>query len=253
MFNIRTLQYHMGSIAFGSLVIAIVQLMRIIMVYITKQAENMGGDSRIKKIILAIINCMLWCLEKCIKFISKNSYIYTAIKGTSFCWSAFQSFRLIYNNLARFGMTTLVSEIILLLCKATSVSCCTVAGYIWLTYDTTYTIGENMVTRPIIPLLCIILFAFIISTSFFNVIDLCIDTILLNYCIDLERKKKGFKLAAAHKLGKIPLKGNEKEQKEVSSEMDPACCKCCTCCNYFIQRLCCDSKKKKTEEVGQTN
>ena len=243
---IRTIKYHMGSIAFGSLIIAIVQLMRIVMAYITKQAENLGGDSKIKKIVLAIVNCMLWCLEKCVKFISKNSYIYTAIKGTSFCWSAFQSFRLIFNNLARFGMTTLISEVIVLLCKITVILGSTVIGYIWLTYDVTYTSGENMVTRPIIPLACICLFAYMVATSFFNIVDLSIDSILLNYCLDLERKKKGKKLAAEHKFGKIPLKaaeGNDKE--EDNGEMDTKCCKCCMCCNGCIQRLCCDRKRKR--------
>jgi choline transporter-like protein 2/4/5 len=242
----RTLRYHMGSIAFGSLIIAIVQAIRIVFAYITKQAEGIQGESKIKKIILAIINCMLWCLEKCVKFISKNSYIYTAIKGTSFCWSAFQSFRLIFNNLARFGMTTGISEVILFLCKLTVIVGSGVGGYAWINYDPTYQTGELAVARPIIAYVIIIICAYIVATSFFNVVDLSIDTILLNYCLDLKRKAAGKALAADQKLGKMPL-GDAKDdgKEEDAGDMDVGCCKACACFNPFVKKCCCDEKKKK--------
>jgi choline transporter-like protein 2/4/5 len=96
-----TCRFHLGTVAFGSLIIALVQLVRLIVGYIQKKMDE-AGESKIKKAIMCVVQCCLWCLEKCMKFISKNSYIYTALSGTSFCYSAFKSFFLILNNLGKF-------------------------------------------------------------------------------------------------------------------------------------------------------
>ena len=44
--------------------------------------------------------------------------------------------------------------------------------------------------------------------------DLSIDTILLNYCLDLKRKAAGKALAADQKLGKMPLGDAKDDGKE---------------------------------------
>jgi choline transporter-like protein 2/4/5 len=242
----RTMRFHVGSVAFGSLIIAIVQFIRIVFAYITKQLEGVGGeDSKIKKVILCIINCMLACLEKCVKYISRNSYIYTSIKGTSFCWSAFMSFKLIFNNLARFGMTAGITAVLMLLAKTTVVAGSAVLGYIWLKYDPTYNSGELQVTNPVLPLVLMVIMSLIVALSFFYVVELGIDTVLLNYCIDLERKDQGKPMAADYKLGKAPLgpgkdgDGGEKDD----GDMDVSCCSLCKCCNPFVRRCCVDEKK----------
>ena len=73
-------KYHLGSIAFGSLIIAIVQFIRVIFEYYRKTALKHAADnSRIVKAILCVTSYLLWCLEKCVKFISKNAYIMVAV------------------------------------------------------------------------------------------------------------------------------------------------------------------------------
>lgn len=42
------------------------------------------------KMVLCILQCFFACLESCMKYIGKNAYIITAMKGTSFCSSAFK-------------------------------------------------------------------------------------------------------------------------------------------------------------------
>merc|ERR1712072_1520424 len=113
-------------------------------------------------------------------------------------------------------MTTGITDVLMFLCKFTVIIGSTVGGYIWLNYDPVYSSGEYEVTQPIIPLVIICIVSFFIATSFFNVVDLSIDTILLNYCLDLKRKSSGKKMAADSKLGKLPLgdakDGNKEEQ-----------------------------------------
>jgi hypothetical protein len=85
--------YHSGTAAFGSLLIAIIKLIRAFIAYLQKKAEEM--DSSIAKAILCCFQCCFWCLEKCMKFLNKNAYIQTAIFGTAFCTSAKEAFFLI--------------------------------------------------------------------------------------------------------------------------------------------------------------
>jgi solute carrier family 44 (choline transporter-like protein), member 2/4/5 len=241
----RTLRFHTGTVAFGSLLIAIAQFIRIVFAYLTKQLEKAPGNEKVKKIIACVINCMLACLEKCVKFISRNSYIYSAIKGTSFCWSAFKSFKLIFNNLARFGMTAGITAVLMLLAKCTVVAGSVIAGYIWLKYDPYYTSGEFAISNPVLPLIFMVVCSLMVAMSFFYVVELGIDTVLLNYCMDLERKEKGKTMAADMKLGAAPL-GKAKDEAGAGnddSEMDVSCCNACKCFNPCVKRCCVDEKK----------
>lgn len=53
--------------------------------------------------MLCVTRCCLDCLERFIKFITKNAYIQMAITGKSFCASAWNAFCLILKNAMRFG------------------------------------------------------------------------------------------------------------------------------------------------------
>lgn len=85
--------YHSGTAAFGSLIIAIIKMIRSFLAYLQKKAEE--WDSSIAKAIVCCFQCCFYCLEKCMRFMNKNAYIQTAIFGTSFCTSAKEAFFLI--------------------------------------------------------------------------------------------------------------------------------------------------------------
>lgn len=67
--------YHMGSIAFGSFIIALVQFIRIIFEYYRKQMESANKENKVVKCLLCCTSYLLACLDRCIKFITKNAYI----------------------------------------------------------------------------------------------------------------------------------------------------------------------------------
>ena len=87
-----------------------------------------------------------------------------------------------------------------------------------------------------------------VAMSFFYVVELGIDTVLLNYCMDLERKERGETMAADMKLGSAPL-GKAKDEaggNTDDSEMDVSCCNACKCCNPCVKRFCVDGKKSES-------
>ena len=107
--------YHMGSIAFGSFIIALVQFIRIIFEYYRKQIESANKENKIVKCLLCCTSYLLACLDRCIKFITKNAYIQVALTSKNFCRSAWNAFMLIVKNMFRFGAVASVGGIFMFL------------------------------------------------------------------------------------------------------------------------------------------
>ena len=66
-------RYHTGSIAFGALIIAIIQIIRVGLEYL--DAKLKGRENAVAKFFLKCLKCCFWCLEKFMKMINKNAYI----------------------------------------------------------------------------------------------------------------------------------------------------------------------------------
>ena len=110
-----TLRYHMGTAGFGSLIIAIVKTIRAVIAYMQKQAK--ASKNKILEYLMCVLQCCMWCLEKCLKFLNKNAYIQTAIYGFSFCKSARRAFFLILRNILRVAAVNIVADFVLILGK----------------------------------------------------------------------------------------------------------------------------------------
>lgn len=103
-----TFRYHLGTLAFGSLLLAIVRLLRAIMVRIQQTVKKMTNE-KIANMLLCCCQCCLCCLERILKFINKNAYIQCAIFGTPFWESGRQACFLIVRQAARVGTVSVVS------------------------------------------------------------------------------------------------------------------------------------------------
>lgn len=111
--------YHCGSIAFGSFLIAVVTMIRVVFEYFQRQYETANPRNPMVKAVGCIVRCMLWCLDKYVKFITKNSFIQIVLSSKSFCESCWISFFLIIRNAGRFGSASIVGWIMMLLGKGT--------------------------------------------------------------------------------------------------------------------------------------
>ena len=68
MFN--TTVFHLGTVAFGSLIIAIIRFVRAILDYIEKKLSMYNND--LTRCLLWCCKCCLWCLEKFMRFINRS-------------------------------------------------------------------------------------------------------------------------------------------------------------------------------------
>lgn len=71
------IRYHLGSCAFGALIIAIVRFIRAVIAWFQKRLK--AFDNRFFQFLLKCLGCCFFCLEKFLKFINKNAYVMVCI------------------------------------------------------------------------------------------------------------------------------------------------------------------------------
>lgn len=202
----RALTKNFGSIVFGSLLIAIIQFIRIIFQcvhrcrlravpvacsshalltcprYIQNQMKN-KTQNKSAKLLMKCVGCLLWCLELCLKFITRNAFIYVrptlarpnatpfplvltrpvpcdagalqmAVKGTSFYTSAKASIMLIMANVVDLAVVNTIGEILMVLGKLfVTCTCAFIAYYIMNNYEGFQADGDEELSSLWLPVL----------------------------------------------------------------------------------------------------
>lgn len=180
---------HFGTLAFGSLIIAIVKLIRLLLEYIQKKVEKKTG--KIARCLFCCCRCCLFCLEKFLKFLNRNAYIVTAIYGTGFITSARRAFHIITSNPLRLLVIDKVCDFLIFLGKI----CITVGiGILSFFFFTgRFSFAKDHVPELhyyFIPLALIIIGTYIIATCFFSVYSMAVDTLFICALEDLRLQDK---------------------------------------------------------------
>ncbi len=180
-------RYHLGTIAFGSLIIAIMQMIKLAFEYLRKKYEKLIGDSMIMKCLICSLRCCIWCVDSCVKHITKNAYIQTALTGNHFCGSAWATFWLIVRNAARFSMTSMVGGLLMFVGKGTIL---VLSGWIGYLIIVNSSVLKDKVAAPIFPVVVIIIIAYLISSIFLSIFSFSAETILHCFLVDSEISAK---------------------------------------------------------------
>jgi choline transporter-like protein 2/4/5 len=186
----NALRYHMGSLVFGSLIVAIVQMIRIILAYIDHKTQKLQQSNIVIKLAMKCVQCCMWCMEKCLKYISKTAYIMIAMKGGSFCSSTRQAVGLLWANLAQIGLANTVVSFMLLLAELVIVLASSLVFYLIIDRDESYAMGgPNELSTPMIPVLVVALVAWFVSDKFMGLFGCVVDSTLLMFCVDKKENK----------------------------------------------------------------
>ncbi|XP_074553144.1 choline transporter-like protein 2 isoform X2 [Halichoeres trimaculatus] len=182
----RSLRYHTGTLAFGSLILSIVQLIRVLLEYLDHKLK--GAQNKCAKFMFCCLKCCFWCLEKFIKFLNRNAFIMVAIYGKNFCTSARDAFFLLMRNMIRVAVLDKVTDFLLFLGKLLIVGLVGVFAFFFFSgrvkafEDTAPHLNYYWV-----PILTVIVGSYLIANGFFSVYAMCVDTLFLCFCEDLER------------------------------------------------------------------
>lgn len=128
-------RYHFGSLAFGSLLLAIIQFMQLIVELFKKQAEQSGAaNTKCFEYVINCLRCCLACVERIVQFINKTAYIQIALRGKNFCNAAKDGFELVWSNALRYAVVAGVGEVIMFLGKIMIAALTTLGFYCLITY-----------------------------------------------------------------------------------------------------------------------
>ena len=211
----RTSRYHLGTVIYAALIIAIIQFIRACVRYIERQMKQTEKCEKLRKVIFCVIDCLLWCLECCLDKVSRNALIWVSIYGDAFCPSVCGSFKIIWSNLVRVAVITFFSAIVTNLGKIMVPLATTgICALILLNVDP----YQDELGSPIIPLIIIFIISLAIAMMFLTVYDTAIDTVFLCFLIDEKHNAKSGQMLADPQLRNIVQK-YEAQSKELAASV----------------------------------
>ena len=188
---LMTLRYYLGTVAAGSLLIALVQMLRAVMAYVSHRLKSAAEGNSWIKWALCLVNCCLACLDCCVQLITRNAYIFVAIKGDGFLGSGRRVFKLIMDHGTVFAVVNVLGEIIVFLGKLCIAVTSTFACYLMLNNISEFSAtGKNPLSSTWLPVLITLFFSYVVGASFMMVFDLAVDTVLVCYVTDCDENKQ---------------------------------------------------------------
>ena len=175
----RMIRYHLGSLAFGSLILVIARLFRYTIKVIMREAQRNAHHSLVAEFIGKCFQCCFWCLEKFLKFINRNVYIQIAAQGDSFCSATKNVFSILTHNPTHFIVISSIGSFFLFLAKLVVVVLSFVAGYYFLRL-----FHCDHISEIIAPVMIGSVIAYVIAYVFFYVFKIGVDTFLVCYCFE---------------------------------------------------------------------
>lgn len=166
----RSMAYHTGTVAFGSFIIALIQMAKIVLEYLKEKQ-----DSEWLKYVITCVQCLLDCFERLMEYVSRMAYIVTACKGNMFCTAAMESFGFLFRHMAQHVIVGYITEFLMILGKGFIL-----AGTVAICF---LLCGLNSdISSPYILLVVCALIAYFVACLFLGVVDTAIDTIMVCFC-----------------------------------------------------------------------
>jgi len=166
-----------GSLAFGALVLAVLQFAN----FLLELSKRSNTKNRFLVCLISALQCVLSCITSIVKYINKFAYIYIAMHGYSFCHAARECFELVSRNMFSAVIMDTIGGFVLFVGKALFTAICTIIA-----------IGAlEAQSRPVtaVTLTLTIAFSFIILHIISHIVGVGVDTVFICYLEDLELNK----------------------------------------------------------------
>ena len=193
----RAFRFHLGSIAFGAVVLATVRFLKWVMRYIVNRLKT--SQNRVLKLFIAVANCYIACFERGIQHVNRNAYIQIALKSTNFCTACFDAFALVLKNAMTFVTLGSIGGVFMFLGKWSICFLSTYLGFLLLTHADRY----SDINSPVFPVIvsskqAYLLLTYVIASCFMAVYSMAVDAILQCYLLDDELSKARGDFAPRH-------------------------------------------------------
>ena len=194
-----TLVYHLGSIAFGALLIAICKLLRTIIQIVERRVKSAAeGTGQVGCCVSCFVTfiaccckCFFFCLEAFLKYMNRNAYIMVAIYGENFCRSARSALALLAANPLRAIVLDRITDFVLFLGRLLITIGIGVLAFNFFAKNFYIDDRAKEYFAPDLhyywlPLLVTIVMSYFVCKVFFTVFEMAVDTIFLCAMKDLD-------------------------------------------------------------------
>ena len=185
----RGIRYHFGSLAFGSLIIAIVRLIMVWLEVVKRRVESTSTnktESKCFKCIISCLQCCMGCIGKIMEFGNKHAYIQIALKGDSFCTAAWEGFGLIVRNLGRFTALAAIGTVFTTIGTIFISVVSAVIGYFVITKVSYF---SDELNSCVLPVVVFIVIGFILGLVTMNIFGVSGDALMHSFLLDEEINK----------------------------------------------------------------
>jgi len=177
----QTAFYHLGTLAFGSFILAVVRMVCLVLEYISRKVK--AHDNFVTRAIIWIMRFFFWLMDAFLKFATRNAYIMCAIHGHNFITSAKDSFKLVMRNPLRMVTLDFAMGFLFFVSKVLLSAGAGVSTYFFLSnYPEAFKLHYNVV-----PAILVAIFTYLIAHVFFGVYSTAVDTLFLCFLEDCER------------------------------------------------------------------
>jgi len=208
--------YHLGTIAMGAFLIALIRFVRLIVTFIERYSKSQGNA--VAACIARCVGCCLTCIKGIVEAINKNAYIDVAINSSNFCTAATDSLAFMVKQAPAIAILNGA-------CTIFSFAGCamlsSLTGYVtyWLVTDSpwserwTANDSPHHIASPGFAAGVAAFGAVFVSASFMVIFDHTADTLLYTYCWNKSKAHNTVaKYAPACLIGSADKKGLLTEQ-----------------------------------------
>lgn len=177
-----TYAYHLGSIAFASLIIAIINFIQFLFEAAAEKAAAASGENGAVKCIICVGRALLKCLECVADYINQCAFSFSAVSGENFCTGCYNGLLLNLKYGLEFAWSQTLAAGFVKLGKVAIVLLNTFIAYMLMKYVTMDL--ENEYANVITPLAVVAILSYITVDIFLGQFDEAVQALLTCLCVD---------------------------------------------------------------------
>jgi hypothetical protein len=170
---------HFGTIAFGSLILTIIYIIKQILEHMRQAAESearQGGEGAAgAALLLGCITCLVGCFEQCAKYITKHAYIETTLWNSNFCVGCKDAIKIVASNFWRVGTLHGITDLAVMFGVFLIAALTTIVGFVLLKSVEMFT---SLVFETLWPLLIVFIIGLCCAMYFLSVFEVSADALI---------------------------------------------------------------------------
>jgi choline transporter-like protein 2/4/5 len=214
----RTVRFHLGTVCFAALIVAIIQAIRAFVLYLEEKYRKANGGevNCVMKCVFCCVNCCLSCIQKCIEQINRNGLVFVAVYGSPFCAATCNALGAAGSNLGRVAWVSMVGDFLIGIGKVfTALLSTGICGMILFSPE-----YSAKISTPSFLLVVSFIINWCIASLFMVVYETCIDTIFMCFLIDEDNNKATGKYLAHKDL--LAVIGEGEAESKAQADAAPA-------------------------------